>query len=191
MFGNMTSEQRIAKEIADRGGERVLLNLQDEEIAEWKMQALVLSHFRDTGDLAAAAHESAVPFPIVYDWVVRNSLGFKAREAEVRVNLARTLEATLYQQLINGVQKSPGVIRMMLERLDPETWVKKDTEDEPEGLKLLKEARELNRQARVDAEANAAADAELSEKIGQLEESQPDTQEVFAFERLSLKQRRN
>ena len=125
------------------------------------MQALVLSHFRDTGDLAAASHEAAVPFPVVYAWVVNNAIGFKAREAEVRANLARKLEATLYQQLIAGTQKSPGVIRMMLERLDPETWVKKDTEDEPEGLKLLKEARELNRQAQVDADASAAADAEL------------------------------
>ena len=187
----MDREERIVQEIINCGGERALISLgmSDDDRKIWELQALVLSHYRENGDLSKSAKLSGVPHNKVYEWALNDTLKYTEREAECNAQIGTGLAATLVQQLMDGKIKTAAVWKMALEKYLPRVFGADGEGEELPGKRTMDEVRKLN------ADFEARVDAEVQRRVAHapavIVENHEENENPLAYPGLDLRNRAN
>ena len=165
--------KRVNDELAIYGGEREvdLLNLIPKERTIFDYQSLVLSYFRDHGNLDQAANKCGIPIHQVYKWEKENVYGFADRVKWGRISIAARIHSGVIRKIESGEIGNPSLTLNTLKILDPETF---DNKAKPPDDNLLDQLRKerLKDKDRFDEQV-AEGVQEYLEKLG-IEEDDPE-----------------
>lgn len=154
----MTAENRLADELRYVGGEKMLNELSPADRALWNRQSLVLSYLREHGNVSEAAVKAKVPVAIVHEWYTTNELGYTLRHDQARADVGRRVLRAVTEQVMDGKNKNPTTLKLVLGDLLPDQFGDTSTVDEDNPIDQL---RKMNEEAEKRQEqADAISEAE-------------------------------
>ena len=142
----MDKNARIQAELEEMDEDFDLEELSELDQTIWKRQSLLLSHLREEGDFAEACKQAHVAQAVASTWYDDNTLGFRKRQDFALEQVGKAIAATQARLIMSGEQKSPTIIKLMMESYWPTVFKPKADAKPREGKSLLDLLREENDQ---------------------------------------------